>query len=75
MEEYDIEDMRAKAKLARELYYKSHARCPDCKATRSTTQTYMGYIMVIGREEDYKDENRSECRCGWKGIVHDMLPE
>lgn len=35
----------------------------------------MGYIMVIGREDQYKDENTAVCKCGWDGIVHDMLPE
>lgn len=35
----------------------------------------MGYIMVIGREDQYKDDNTAVCKCGWDGIVHDMLPE
>lgn len=75
MEEYDFETARAKSKAARNQYYAAHARCPQCQATRSTTQTYMGYIMVIGREDQYKDENTATCKCGWKGIVDEMMPE
>lgn len=73
--DYDYAALRAEAKVSLERYSKAHQRCPQCKATRSTTQTYVGYIMVIGSEDQHRDKNEAVCRCGWKGIVHDMLPE
>lgn len=73
--EYDFEATRANNKVLLEQYYEAHARCPQCQATRSTTQIYMGYIMIIGREDQYKDENTAICKCGWKGIVDEMMPK
>ena len=71
-EEYEI--WRRPLKEARDRYYGQHKCCPQCASPRHTS-TYMGYIMVLGREGEYKDENHVKCSdCGWKGITHDLKP-
>ena len=48
-------------------YYKDHKCCPLC-SNEEIERTCMGFI--IGD----KDINRASCRCGWKGIVNDLVP-
>lgn len=47
-------------------YQAKHAACPQCGST-DIEQTCMGFF---GDE----DHNRAVCVCGWRGIVHDMVP-
>lgn len=52
-------------------YHRMHCVCPKCggKEIESTTIGYVIHDADTGR-----DENPAFCRCGWKGIVHDLLP-
>jgi RNA polymerase subunit RPABC4/transcription elongation factor Spt4 len=74
MDEYDFEEARKKSRQAQKEYYDARKFCPKC-GDKGLTSTYLGYIMVIGREDQYKDENDVYCRCGWKGIYHDLVAE
>jgi len=51
-------------------YYKDHEVCPKC-GSEYTSSTYVGYMFYKGRP--FKEENRRECDCGWKGITHDLV--
>ena len=56
-------------------YQKQHRVCPNC-GSRNYTMTLVGYIFDETHPEDYKDENVCCCNnCGWRGIVHDLVPE
>lgn len=59
-------------------YCEQHKACPECGST-STCQTHCGYIIPVidengkvTNEDSYKNENSATCKCGWKGIVHDL---
>jgi len=64
---------RAKAKAE---YTYNHAACPSCGNIWTVEQTcgppLCGY--EIGHPE-YHDTNYAKCPCGWRGKVHDLLPE
>lgn len=51
-----------------EKYYKQHQCCPRCGG-QSITRTLSGNIS-----EPLADRNSAVCDCGWKGIVHDLVP-
>jgi hypothetical protein len=64
--------LEEKIYASRGEYYADHKRCPKCGG--HTGQTLMGYIFRQG--EPFRDENHADCRkCGWSGIVHDLVPE
>jgi len=52
-----------------ENYCKQHKCCPRCGG-QSITRTLSGNIS-----EPLADRNSAVCDCGWKGIVHDLVPE
>lgn len=51
-------------------YCKLHRACPSCGSDEVVT-TCKGYIIVDVTR--FKDENQVKCKCGWRGIVHDLL--
>jgi hypothetical protein len=54
-----------------EDYYKEHTCCPMCGSSENS-QTLVGY--VYNGDEPYIDKNIVEClKCGWKGIIHDLI--
>jgi hypothetical protein len=55
----------------REQYDKLHAVCPVCKSA-SIEVSCVGCLM--DNLETARDANRAQCECGWRGIVHDMVP-
>ena len=58
-----------------EKYHQEHYCCPKCHCKNYST-TLAGYILVPGKEDEYKDRNSVECiSCGWKGIFHDLVPK
>lgn len=58
-----------------EQYHKDHYCCPKCHCKNYST-TLAGYILVPGKEDEYKNKNSVECiSCGWKGIYHDLAPK
>lgn len=63
------EERRAEAYRA---YRKLHERCPQCGGNNIET-TCVGYIMAD--PSTYENRNRATCQCGWRGVVHDMVPE
>ena len=55
-----------------EEYYQGHKFCPKCGNRKANMfQTCFGFIFYEG--EPYKDENECECKCGWVGIVDDLI--
>ena len=49
--------------------------CPKCGATGHST-TLVGYILVKGKEDEYKDKNGCVCsECGDSHIFHDRVPK
>lgn len=54
-------------------YYEKHHLCPSCHGEPGE-RTCVGYICVSGDWENFSDENTVWCPCGWKGIVHDLVP-
>jgi len=62
------------AHKVQDQYDVDHAACPKC-GNDKLSSTYVGYVLNIAHPEKYKDENRVGCKCGWKGITHDMVPK
>ena len=50
-------------------YYKLHVACPEC-GNKKTAQTYIWYPIW---DETSTDDNECKCKCGWSGIVHDLV--
>lgn len=48
-------------------YEALHAACPKC----GSLDVYSTTMASLGD----KDGNKAACLCGWKGIVHDMVPK
>lgn len=59
-------DLSLPTALERELYRMNHRCCPVCGDDNIET-TCMGFLGLV-------DRNKAGCGCGWKGIVHDMVP-
>jgi hypothetical protein len=58
-----------------EQYHKEHYCCPVCQS-KNYSCTMVGFIYDPGHPEDYKDSNSVHCyTCGWKGVVHDLVPK
>ena len=58
-----------------EKYHKDHAVCPKC-GSKYYTHTIAGYIYNSKHPENYKDKNGVTCnKCGWHGIIHELVPE
>lgn len=51
-------------------YNRNHCCCPRC-GYNEIESTCVGYIAVDW--DTYQDGNRANCRCGWRGIVHDLI--
>lgn len=60
--------------MTRRMYDKQHQVCPNC-GSPSFSSTYAGYIAVVDRYQNFKDENCVKCSCGFEGIVHDLVPK
>ena len=58
----------------RRMYYNEHRVCPRCRNETYST-TYVGFVAVTGMYHDFQDENQIECKCGFKGITHDLVPK
>jgi hypothetical protein len=54
-----------------DMYYPKHCCCPSC-GSDSIETTCVGYMFED--IETAKDGNRATCGCGWRGIVHDLVP-
>jgi hypothetical protein len=68
------EDYKKREKFF-EKYRKEHYCCPKCHSKNYST-TLAGYILIPGKEDEYKDMNSVECiSCGWKGIFHSLAPK
>jgi len=50
-----------------ETYYKQHLCCPRCGGRSITRNT-------LSSTGELLDRNNAVCDCGWKGIVHDLVP-
>jgi len=57
-------------KKLKDLYYREHKRCPKC-GNATLYQNYVGFIERHG--VIYKDMNDASCKCGWRGMVHDLI--
>lgn len=56
-------------------YRAQHCCCPKC-GSRNYSMTLAGYILDSNHPEEYKDRNDVRCYdCGWRGIVHNLVPE
>jgi hypothetical protein len=54
-------------------YHKKHKCCPKCGGENHTT-TLMGFTLIVGKEEEYKDLNKCQCSdCGNIHTVHDRV--
>jgi len=52
-------------------YDADHKVCPRCGREPS----FVSYVDWVFRpRQPYRDRNRSECKCGWKGEVHELMP-
>ena len=55
-------------------YRRIHKYCPRCGSGR-ISRTVVGFPFDPNNKTAYKDKNRATCDfCGWKGIVHDLVP-
>lgn len=69
----DIKIQSAKSELFRKEYHKQHRLCPRCGSDKYST-TLVGYPLVAGEEENYKDLNDCKCLdCGDKHTAHDRV--
>ncbi len=65
--------LRIESEDIRKRYHNNHSRCPSCHNTKFSS-TYMGFILDMSKPEEYRDENKIVCSCGWTGITHDLVP-
>lgn len=59
-------------------YAEQHSACPNC-GRKCEGKTYMGYVVNVAdgqvtNADTYQDQNQTDCVCGWKGIVHELVP-
>ncbi len=47
-------------------YYERHNVCPQCGG-KDVEMTCLGCIFE-------PDTNQCHCKCGWRGICHDLVP-
>jgi pantetheine-phosphate adenylyltransferase len=67
----DIKIISAQSDLFRKEYRRLHKLCPKCGSDKYST-TLVGYPLVVGEEEKYKDLNNCKCLgCGDKHTVHE----
>lgn len=68
---------RALAKEFREQYDAAHKICPQCGG-KPYPANYMGSNIIVvtdrGVNPDYRDNSEYLCKCGWGGVMHDMVP-
>lgn len=58
--------------MTQEEYYLQHTNCPNCiDGDYSTTDM----LVKFTGDDDFIDNNRVTCTCGWKGLVHDLIPD
>lgn len=58
----------AERRVLQAAYDAAHAACPVCHGTDNCqTLAYYG--------PEVQDRNSVKCRCGWTGIVHDLVPK
>ena len=63
-------DADAIRREVRKKYYEKHACCPVC-GSGSIETTCIGYVSHdLFHHEDSNDAN---CRCGWRGVVNDLV--
>lgn len=75
MTEKQIRDLDPEYYDFMEQYHKEHACCPKC-GSKHHSSTLVGYLFNSQHPEKYKDMNSVTCiDCGWKGVVHQMVPE
>ena len=67
-----ISTLREEYRSLMREYNDNHKCCPNCKST-GLQQTYVGYIMNTEKPHEYRDENSCKCKCGWSGIVHQLI--
>jgi hypothetical protein len=66
------EERQAARTEAYRQYGELHKCCPQCGG-KNICQTCIGYVMTDPSK--YEDRNQATCQCGWRGVVHDMVPE
>ena len=66
-----IDQTRREYKEKMNEYHARHRVCPICGSDRYSS-TCMAYIMH--NLEDYRDMNIIDCRCGYRGYKHDLVP-
>lgn len=75
---YDFAGARERANAFEGKYYSERNSCPLCHSREIGPKTYLGYVVVIKEDgtvdESFKDENLVECKCGFKGTFHELLP-
>ena len=47
-----------------------HQNCPECGADL-IERTCIGYMIIS--LESHRDGNSASCKCGWHGIVHNLV--
>lgn len=58
--------------MTQEKYYLQHKNCPNCiSGDYSTTEM----LLKFTGKDDFIDNNRVTCTCGWKGLVHDLVSD
>jgi hypothetical protein len=65
--EKSIDDIRREA---RQAFYANHCYCPLCGNDR-ITQTCVGFVS--SDPAYYTDTNKAYCKCGWHGLVCDLV--
>lgn len=58
--------------MTQEEYYLQHSNCPNCLDDNLTITDKL--IKFTGKN-DFMDDNKVRCDCGWRGIVHDLVPD
>lgn len=53
-------------------WHQVHKCCPECNS-KSVSQTLVGCVTVDGVYDD--NINTASCKCGWQGMVKDLVKE
>ena len=67
-----MEKSISKERITRKIFNEKHVACPDC----DNTIIQVSLLGIVDYDDrDYEDNfNTAKCKCGWKGMVRDLLP-
>ena len=73
MTQAELDKVNTAVTLFYRKYHREHEACPCCGSTHIGS-TLLAFVLTVGKEDEYRDANSCHCKCGWRGIIHDLVP-